>query len=62
VNCTSIFLRSKNKYSILTHVFLSGKCNIVFLNHSSVLSSKMYKIVQGASWNILYCSIFYTWI
>jgi len=22
----------------------------------------MYKIVQGASWNILYCSIFYTWI
>ena len=52
-------LRRKNKYSILTHIFLSGKCNIVFLNPSSDLLWKMYKIVLGVSWIILYCSIFY---
>jgi len=43
-------------------MFQPGKCNFVFLKHIPGLSSKMYKTVQGVSWIILCCSIFYTWI
>lgn len=51
-------LRPKNKYSILTQIFLSGKCNIVFLYHSSLVChrrcTKFYKAYCG-----LFCIVVY---